>query len=94
MQIQNSYYYFKEALSPEICQKIIDMGNSKIESEKAAGYSTEATTAGDNHKQALEKEGLKVEAQYDKTNEQVKTEMGISASDVEKSRYIQKSCIS
>ena len=39
----------------------------------------------------LEEEGLKAESQGDKTTEQIITEMGISGSDVEKSRYIRDS---
>ena len=31
MQIQNTYYYFKSALTPEECQRIIDAGVSAID---------------------------------------------------------------
>ena len=30
MQLENIYFYFKSALTPEQCQRIIDLGNSKI----------------------------------------------------------------
>ena len=53
MQVKNSYYYFKEALTPDQCQKIIDMGDKRISENKKAGRSTEATTFGNNHKQAM-----------------------------------------
>jgi len=91
MQVKNSYYYFKSALTPEECQRIIDQGCEQLERDKSVGKDVSATTFGDNHKQGLESEGLKPEAQNDKTTEQVKTELGISEADVEKSRYIRDS---
>ena len=91
MQIKNSYYFFKEALTPEECQRIIDQGNKQIEEDKTAGRYVSATTFGNNHKQGLESEGLKPEAQADKTTEEVKTELGVSDADIEKARYIRDS---
>jgi len=91
MQVKNSYFWFKEALSPEVCQKIVDQGIKQIEQEKAAGKNVAATTFGDNHKQGLEEQGLKPEAQADKTTEEVKTELGVSDADIEKARYIRDS---
>jgi PKHD-type hydroxylase len=91
MQVKNSYFWFKQALSPEICKKIIDHGNKQIESEKAAGKNVSATTFGDNHKQGLEEEGIIAKPQADKTTEEVKTELGVSDADVEKARYIRDS---
>lgn len=91
MQIKNSYFWFKEALTPEECQRIIDQGNKQIESEKAQGRSVNATTFGDNHKQGLEEKGFKGEAQADKTIEEVKTEHGVSDADLDKVRYIRDS---
>ena len=74
MQITNSYYWFKEALSPEVCQKIIDIGTERIDSLKKEGQNVSATTAGYNHKQGLEEQGLKVQAANEKTNEELITE--------------------
>jgi len=91
MQVKNSYFWFKEALSPEICQKIVDQGTKQIEAEKASGKNVSATTFGDNHKQGLEEQGLKPKAQADKTTEEVKTELGVSDADIEKARYIRDS---
>ena len=31
MQVQNTYFWFKEALTPEQCQKIIDLGINEID---------------------------------------------------------------
>ena len=94
MQNQNSYYYFKGAITPEQCQKIIDYGVSLIDEHKAKGGSAEATTMGDNHKQGLESQGLKATPQNDITVEQLKTEQGISEADLEKARYIRDSEVS
>lgn len=51
MILENYYYWFKSALSPEICNKIIDYGMEKMaETEKLYGErSTDATTF--DHKQ-------------------------------------------
>ena len=89
MQTKNSYYYFKEALSPDQCQKIIDMGKKRLQEIKNSGESTEATTFGNNHKQAFEKEGKKVIPQSDKTIEDIKKDIGDK--DIEQSRYIRDS---
>ena len=91
MQVKNSYFWFKEALTHEECQRIIDQGNKQINESKQAGKDVSATTFGDNHKQGLEAEGLKPKPQADKTTEQVKTELGVSDADVEKARYIRDS---
>lgn len=53
MQLTNYYYYFKNALSPEVCQKIIDHGLETIKREKELGNNTSAYTFGDNQKDAM-----------------------------------------
>lgn len=90
MQVKNSYYYFKEAISPENCQKIIDMGEKQIQEIKKSGGSTEATTFGDNHKQAFEKEGREAIPQKDETVEDVKKRIG-DKENIEQTRYIRDS---
>ena len=72
MQVRNSYYYFKEAISPE------------------NGGSAEATTFGDNHKQAFEKQGKEVIPQKDETVEDVKKRIGENEI-VEQTRYVRDS---
>lgn len=52
MQIKNSYFWFDSILTPEICQKIIDLGLSKIEEAKQNGISTVGSTAGDLDKES------------------------------------------
>jgi len=90
MQIQNTYFWFKEALTPEQCQKIIDLGVSEIDRIKKAGGSTEAETYGDNHKQAFEKTGKEVIPQQDKTIEELKKQVGQNK-DIEQERYVRDS---
>lgn len=53
MELKNTYYYFLNAITPEICKKIIDHGTAKIAAEKAAGLSTEAYTFGDTQKSTM-----------------------------------------
>ena len=90
MQVQNTYYFFKSALTPEQCQKIIDLGVGQIDSIKKAGGSTEATTFGNNHKQAFEKTGKEVIPQQDKTVEELKSQVGDNK-DIEQERYVRDS---
>ncbi len=53
MQLKYSYFYFKSAIPPETCQRIIDLGKSKLESERSQGLNVEAYTFGDRQKGAL-----------------------------------------
>ena len=50
MQLENYYYYFKSALSPENCNKIINLGLSEIENRKSRGESIEGVTGGGSEK--------------------------------------------
>lgn len=92
MQVKNTYYYFKSALTPEQCQKIIDLGVSELSNIKNRGLSTAAVTHGDNHKQAFEKKGIDVKPQEDKTTEELKKELGDDK--VQTKRYIRDSEVS
>jgi PKHD-type hydroxylase len=53
MQLKYSYYHFKSVIPPETCQRIIDLGVSKITSEEEQGLNVEAYTFGDRHKSAM-----------------------------------------
>ena len=88
MQVKNSYYFFKSALTPEQCQKIIDLENNTIKQLQDKGKSTSATTHGRNDKEGMKKKGLDVTPQGDKTNDEIKETTG---EDVEKNRYIRDS---
>jgi PKHD-type hydroxylase len=52
MQLKNYYYWFRSAISPEVCQKIIDLGTSKFAEMISNGEKTEAHTFGDEQKSA------------------------------------------
>jgi PKHD-type hydroxylase len=52
MQLTNQYYFFKEAIPPETCQRIIDLGLEKIEKQKSEGRNVEAYTYGEMQKGA------------------------------------------
>ena len=86
MQVQNSYYWFNSALTEEQCQKIIDLGENRLQEIKSKGHTTEATTFGNNHKQAM-KDAL---PQNDKTVEELKVKLGKDVN-VEKNRYVRDS---
>lgn len=94
MQIENSYYYFKSALTPSQCQKIIDVGTAEIDRLKKAGESTAATTFGDSHKQGIEKDGKTVIPVNDKTLEELKQETGKDGATLEKEKYVRDSEVS
>jgi len=53
MQLKYSYYYFKSAIPPETCKRIIDLGVSKLTAEKEKGINVEAYTFGDRQKSAV-----------------------------------------
>jgi len=46
MQLSNYYYYFKSALSAEICNKILHLGLNKIAEEKKQGINVTGHTGG------------------------------------------------
>jgi hypothetical protein len=52
MQLQNQYYYFKSAISEEICQKIIETGDAKMAAEAAKGHNITGNTNGDAQRDA------------------------------------------
>ena len=81
MLIKNSYYYFQNALTPEQCQKIIDLGIEGLQP---------ATTMGFNHKQGDDLDE-KAKPMADVTYEQLRDEQGISTKDVQKGTFIRDS---
>jgi PKHD-type hydroxylase len=90
MQLKNSYYYFKSALSPELCKKIIDHGLKILDENKKKGIDTSAVTFGNNHKQV----NTKATAQEDKTLEDLVKETGKQPQELEKERYVRDSEVS
>ena len=87
MQIENYFYYYTSALSPDVCQKIIDLGDNQIKEEKLKGNDVSGTTFGFNHKQ----EDKSKEAHADETLEDRVKKSGKSTEDVVKNSYIRDS---
>ncbi len=52
MQLKNSYYWFKNAVSKEFCDNLIRLGTEKIATEKSKGINTEGYTFGSNERGA------------------------------------------
>jgi PKHD-type hydroxylase len=50
MQLQHYYWYFQSVINPEICQKIIELGESELQQMKTRGENTVAWTFGDSQK--------------------------------------------
>lgn len=73
MKLKYDYYYYKEKLSPEVCQKIIDLGISKLQENRAKGLSTSGATAGKADRGSVLQENGKAIALANKTLEEVKS---------------------
>ena len=81
--LKNKYYWFKSAISPENCKKIIDLGLSELNRLKEQGINTEAHTHGNEEKgskpnalpkneksnQQLVKEGINLSNTYIRDSE-------------------------
>jgi len=89
MLLKNSYFFFQNALTPEMCQKIIDLGENIINETKQKGGETNATTMGYNHKQGDIDENSKPMA--DVTYEELRDEKGIATNDIQKGTFIRDS---
>ena len=53
MMLKNSYYYFKEALPPDVCKRIIALGLKTIEEKQQKGIDTTAYTDGNCDKSSM-----------------------------------------
>ena len=74
MKLLHPYISYKEAIKPDICQKIISLGLSNIEENKKKGISTQGNTLNEKH---INRERNKVSKDItvsDKTNEEIKKE--------------------
>lgn len=87
MNLKNSYYWFKEAISPDDCQKIIDCGLAQLERNKQQGLTTSGVTYGATEKTA------KVNAMplQDKTLQEFALEKSISITDAGEMTYVRDS---
>ena len=50
MNLHYQYYWFKEVIPHDMCDKIIQMGNKKIEQIKKNGHDASGTTRGNGEK--------------------------------------------
>ena len=88
MNVQNQYFYFKNALSKDQCQYIIDAGLKKLEETKKLGEDTFGTTGGKKSKQDL---GKNAKAMADITLEEVKNSSGKEMSELHKETFVRDS---
>ena len=94
MQLAHTYYYFKEALDSDTCNRIIRMGNDRFKEIEKVGISTGARTFGGNHKENFMREGNPNEgvARPDEiTMEDLKKDTGLDVREVEKKYYVRDS---
>ena len=91
MLTEQYYYYFKGALSKEVCENIISLGESKLDEAKKAGKTTAAHTLGLNHKQYKNEKGLESKPVNDKTYQEMKQSLNITGDDIEEKTYIRDS---
>lgn len=52
MQLHHPYYWYKSVIPPDVCNRIISMGLSKIQEDKANGQNTSAYTFGERQRDA------------------------------------------
>jgi PKHD-type hydroxylase len=85
MDLKNNYWWFGSALSPDQCDRLIELGEAKIQKAKGQGKSTIATTAEPLHKGAnpnsIPRNDLSVE----------EAKKVLNVNDLEKETYIRDS---
>jgi PKHD-type hydroxylase len=79
MDLKYSYFWFKSALTPETCTRIIELGKSKLAEEEAKGNSTEGYTFGQRQKGALGKDAAPAD---EKPLTQINSEIGSGNNDI------------
>ena len=85
MQLKYSYYHYKKVLTPEQCQKIINLGLDQIKKEESQGKSTSGITFANTHKGGSEADI----SLGSKTIQEVKNEYGEKA--VKERTYVRDS---
>jgi PKHD-type hydroxylase len=78
----NSYWWYNSIITPDVCQKIISLGKSKIQNNKEKGLSTAGVTVDNKEKQSMEN----AVPMQDKTNEEL-----VKDNDLEKDIYVRDS---
>ena len=61
MQLKNSYMYYKSAIKPDMCKKIISHGLSKMVVDESNGISKNASTFDGKEKGGVDFKGNKTE---------------------------------
>ena len=87
MILSNQYWYFSSALTEDQCNKIVELGLDRIEKTKQSGLSTIATTAGNNHKQAMN-DAIAVN---DKSIDELEKDLNIERSKIKDKSYVRDS---
>ena len=88
MELENNYWWFSSAISPDDCDRLIELGESKIQEAKNAGNCTIAKTRSAQYKGAIPN----AIPRNDLTAQDVKTLLNID--DVENKTYIRDSEVS
>jgi PKHD-type hydroxylase len=78
MIVKNQYWCFKEALSSDICEKILFLGKEKLKYNKENGIETKAKTMGNRQK----KQETNEIPQLDKTLEEMKNTSNVETENV------------
>jgi PKHD-type hydroxylase len=87
MNLKNSYYWFKEAISPEDCQRIVDRGLAQLEINKQQGLDTGGVTSGGMEKQS-KTNAISLE---DKTVQEFALEKNVSVVAAKEMTYVRDS---
>ncbi len=88
MNVRNQYFYFKNALSKEQCQYIIDAGLKTLEVNKKLGNDIYGTTGGNQSKEDLGKEA---QPRADITLEEIKKSSGKKVSEIHNETFVRDS---
>lgn len=88
MHTVHSYWWFKGALSPEQCRRIIARGQGALDELRRQGLATTGVTLGDTHKGAANAGGR---ALADQTLEEAAAEAGASQQGATRGNYIRDS---
>jgi PKHD-type hydroxylase len=66
MDLKYNYWFFKSALNDEICDKILDIGKTRLQEFREKGISVDATTFGKSDKKSVLKQNSSAQSLADK----------------------------
>ena len=85
MNLHYQYYWFKEVIPHDICDKIIQMGNKRIEQVKKNGNDASGTTSGGSEK----KEDERISAKELTPKQQLETnDLNVKVTHVDKGEFV------